>query len=159
MKVEIEFLHKSLTRENSKKLLMEHIERMAAGKAPFFSTTLSLVYDTLVEESFPQTTASGPHPGKSPGIGDQGVTDPTSHVANPTSHVNPPSVSRVAWLECTRCSAYSGLKDLYEGMRCPTCPETGAQGGRPCVKCQLCNVIYCTRRVDCVNRKCRAKFV
>ena len=34
MDVEIEFLHNNLTKENSKKLLMEHIERMASGEAP-----------------------------------------------------------------------------------------------------------------------------
>ena len=156
MDAEVEFLHKSLAKQNSKKLLMEHIERMASGEAPFFPTTLSLVYDTLVEGYFPQTT-SGPHPGKS--RGDQGVTNSTDQATNSTSHTNPPSAPRVSWLECTKCGVYSGLQDLYEGMRCPTCPETGAQGGRPCMKCQLCDVIYWTRRVDCVNRKCRAQFV
>ena len=157
MDAEVEFLHKSLAKQNSKKLLMEHIERMASGEAPFFPTTLSLVYDTLVEGYFPQTTTSGPHPGKSPG--DQGVTNSTNQATNSTSQVNPPSAPRVAWLECTKCGAYSGLNDLYEGMRCPICPETGVQGGRPCVKCQLCNVIYCTHREDCVNRMCGARFV
>ena len=183
MDLEIEYLNNNLTKENSKKLLMEHIERMASGEAPFFSTTLSLVYDTLVEESSPQTTASGSHPGKSPGTGDQGVTGSTDHATNPASHANPPSTStptvtsppspqtssptlgspstaaRLVWLECTKCGGYWGLKDLYEGVHCPRCPEMSVQEGRPRMKCRSCNVTLETERADCINRNCRARFV
>ena len=176
MDVEIEFLHNNLTKENSKKLLMEHIERMASGEAPFFSTTLSLVYDTLVEESSPQTTTSGPHPGKSPGTGDQGVTDSTSHANQPSTSIptvtSPPSpqtssptpgspstAARLAWLQCTKCGGCWGLKSLYEGVYCPKCPEMSVQEGRPRMKCRSCNVTLETERADCINRKCRARFV
>jgi DNA-directed RNA polymerase subunit RPC12/RpoP len=133
----------------------------------------------LVEEPCPRKIASGSHLGKSAGAGGQGVTDRTT---KPASHVNPPPAStptvtlpsssqttptprpsgtaaQVAWLECTRCGTYSRLKDLYEGMRCPICPERSVKKGRPRMKCQLCNVTPVVYRMDCANRKCRVKFV
>ena len=51
MDMEIESLHKSFT-EKDPELLMEHIQRMAYGETPLFATTLSFVYDKLVEKAF-----------------------------------------------------------------------------------------------------------
>ncbi|KAF9779806.1 hypothetical protein BJ322DRAFT_343003 [Thelephora terrestris] len=172
MDIEIEFLHSNFTEKNPK-LLMEHIQRMAYGGAPFLSTTLSLVYDKLVEKVFVQPVASG-----------FGLRDPpgSERTINPASHVNPPPAStptvtlpsssqtaptprpsgtaaQVAWLECTRCGTYSILENVYEDMRCPICPERSAKKGRPRMKCQLCNVTPVVYRVDCANSKCRVKFV
>ena len=55
--MEIEFLHENLTGKDPK-LLMDHIQRMASGEAPFFATTLSSVYSKLIEKAFAQSTPS-----------------------------------------------------------------------------------------------------
>ncbi|KAF9642810.1 hypothetical protein BDM02DRAFT_3273313 [Thelephora ganbajun] len=57
MDMEIQFFHENFT-EKDPKLLMDHIQRMASGEAPFFSTTLSLVYGKLLEKAFTQPTHS-----------------------------------------------------------------------------------------------------
>ena len=97
MTMEIEFLTSNFTKKNPK-LLMKHIRRMASGGVPFFSTTLSLIYDKLVEKVFPQTIVPGSGLGQSPGTGGHGVTNSTnqtnhtsqgsssiSHIVNPRS--------------------------------------------------------------------------
>ena len=56
--MEIQFLHKNLT-EKDPKLLMDHIKKMASREAPFFATTLSLVFDKLVEKTSPRPVPSG----------------------------------------------------------------------------------------------------
>jgi DNA-directed RNA polymerase subunit RPC12/RpoP len=68
MDMEIEFLHRNFT---EKKVLMEHIQRMASGEAPFFSATLSLVYDKLVERASAQPIASGSGHGNPTEVGNQ----------------------------------------------------------------------------------------
>jgi hypothetical protein len=56
----IEVLHRNLTKEDPK-LLMDYIQSAASGDAPFFPTTLSLVYDKLIGKEFPQVgTGSDP---------------------------------------------------------------------------------------------------
>ena len=57
MDMEIQFLLKNFT-EKDPKLLMDHVRRMASGEAPFFATTLSLVYGKLVEKVFTRPTSS-----------------------------------------------------------------------------------------------------
>ena len=96
MTMEIEFLTSNFTEKNPKPL-MKHIQRMASVGAPFFSTTLSLIYDKLVEKVFPQTIAPGSGIRQSPGTGGHSVMNSTnqmnhtsqgsssiSHVLNPT---------------------------------------------------------------------------
>ena len=60
MDMEIQFLHKNFTKKDPE-LLMGHIKKMASREAPFFATTLSLVFDKLVEKtsSRPVPTGSG----------------------------------------------------------------------------------------------------
>lgn len=57
MDKEIEFFRRNLTEQNVK-LLKDHIKRMAFNDAPFYSTTLSLVYRELFGKAFPQQTTS-----------------------------------------------------------------------------------------------------
>ena len=74
MDMEIKFLHENFT-EKDPKQLMDHIERMGSGKAPFFSKTLGLVYDKLIEKAFPKPPVpSGSGLGKSVEV--QVVADP-----------------------------------------------------------------------------------
>ena len=58
MDMEIQFLHENFT-EKDPKLLMDHIKKMAAREAPFFGTTLSLVFDKLVEKTSTRPVLSG----------------------------------------------------------------------------------------------------
>ena len=58
MDMEIQFLHEKFT-EKDPRLLIGHIQRMASGEAPFFATTLGLVYEKLVEKAFSRPVPSG----------------------------------------------------------------------------------------------------
>lgn len=61
MDVEVEFLQQIPTEWHSK-LLMDHIQKMESGEAPFLPMTLSLIYSTLVRKALPQPTTSGSGP-------------------------------------------------------------------------------------------------
>ena len=108
MDIEIEFLHKSFT-EKDPKLLMEHIQRMAYGEAPFYSTTLSFVYNKLVEKRFPQFIPSGSSLEES--VEFQSVADlcpPLSTSTSDNASSSSPKISpSLVWLRCmkTKCKA------------------------------------------------------
>jgi len=72
--MEIQFLHETFT-EKDPKLLIDHIQRMVSGEAPFFPATLSLVYDRLVEQTFPKNVSPGSGPWGS--TKSQTITTPT----------------------------------------------------------------------------------
>ena len=72
MDMEIQFLHETFTGKGPK-LLMNHIRRMGTGEVPFFSTTLSLVFDRLVEKASARSVPSGSGSGKSTEIQDTAV--------------------------------------------------------------------------------------
>ncbi|KAF9650015.1 hypothetical protein BDM02DRAFT_1689789 [Thelephora ganbajun] len=182
MDMEIQFFHENFTEEDPK-LLMDHIRRMGSGEVPLFSTTLSLVYDKLVENAFTQPISSSSALEKS--TSGQSVTEPAPplQVTNSISSIGPSSTpdatspsslqvpiptpgpvpsgstDRVAWLECMQCGELSRLKDLYDGLRCPLCPERSTKKGRPFMQCQLCSIARGTHRGDCIRRGCRATFV
>jgi len=88
MDMEIQLLHDHFT-EKDPKFLMEHIRRMASGEAPFFATTLSLVYDKLVEKAFARPVPSGFGLGKSAEV--ESVTDPFPPLQPLTSVFGVPS--------------------------------------------------------------------
>jgi len=183
MDMEIQFLYGNFTLEDSK-LLMEHIQRMASGEAPFFATTLSLVYDKLVEKAFAQPVSSGSGLGKSAEV--QSVADPcprpqasipissvpsisTSSDApssipqtptpNPGPEPAPSSTSSsLAWLRCNQCLNHVKVEDLYDGMRCPVCPSRSVQKGRPYVHCSVCRAQRVARTNNCPNRACLIGF-
>ena len=183
MDIEVQFLHENFT-EKDPKLLMEHIQRMASGEAPFFATTLSLVYDKLVERAFARFIPSGSGLGKSTQA--QSVASPCPPLQAPTSISGVPSTSTseapssvpqtpvpapnpgpipsstpppLAWLRCNQCHVPARLEDLYHGMRCPECPERGGGKGRPFMECSLCRIVRATRRNHCVRNACQARFV
>ncbi|KAF9649997.1 hypothetical protein BDM02DRAFT_3268320 [Thelephora ganbajun] len=150
MDMEIQFFHENFTKKNPK-LLMDHIRRMGSGQAPFFSATLGLVYDKLVEKKITQSIPSSSTPEKS--TDNWSVTDPVPplQVTSPTSSIDssptfgttslfspqapapilepvPSSgTDRVAWLKCIQCGEFSRLQDLYDGLRCPLCPPRGTR--------------------------------
>lgn len=181
MDMEIQLLHESFT-EKDPKLFMGHIQRMGSGESLFFATTLSLVYDKLVEKAFPQPIPSGSGAGKPAEV--RSVADPCTPIQAstpipivPSTSTNAPSPSPQApapaldpepvpssplpplvWLRCNQCSAPARLEDLYEGMRCPECPSRGSTKGRPFMQCPLCRIVRATPRADCVRTACRARF-
>ena len=138
--MEIQFLHENFTEKDSK-LLMDHIQRMGSGEAPFFSTTLSLVYDKLVEKAFPKHTSPGL------GLGCQSVATPTPPVqASPStpgiassSNLQAPApvpepisseatIKRVEYYQCVRCHGAVSEYDLRNSLHCPRCSGTGRNG-------------------------------
>ena len=151
MDMEIEFLHRNLTGKDPK-LLMEHIQRMASGEAPFFSKTLSLVYDKLVGCAFTRPIISDPDLGKSPEIESQGI-------AEPASTLTPQHAHRVVLVKCWQCGERAMLRDLCDGSRCPRCPPRTPGKGRPFMRCPLCDIVLGTGKDRCVGRSCMAKFL
>ena len=59
--MEIQFLHERAIEEDPK-LMINCIQKMVSREAPFFPTTLSLVYDKLVERAFVTHTLFDPRP-------------------------------------------------------------------------------------------------
>ena len=183
MDMEIEFFYGNSADRNPK-LLMDHIRRMASGEAPFFSTTLSLVYDKLVENSFGQPAAPDRCSAGSAGTGNQSIAGTsTIQTQDPPSSVNSPSspnthlprgewVSQQApspepepiplgavWLRCFQCHERARLRDLYEGLRCPQCPSRSIKKGKPFMRCPACNMIRTVARDTCIRYACQARFV
>ena len=82
MDMEIQLLYESLSKKDFK-LFLEHVQRMGSGEAPLFATTLSLVYDKLVEKAFARPIPSGSGVGKPAEV--QSVADPRTPFQAPTS--------------------------------------------------------------------------
>ena len=128
-------------------LLTDHIQRMASGEAPFFPTTLSLVYDKLVGKALPKGIAS-------PSTLD--VTSPSNLPAGPITGAVPSSATNDwAELKCARCRGVEPVQRLLSGLYCPTCPATGRNGkyqrGRPFMRCTWCSTLR-----DRTGRVCHA---
>ena len=174
--LEVQFLLENFT-EKDPKFLMEHIQRMASGETPFLPSTLSLVYDKLIEKVFVRSTATGAGPGKPAGTGGQSVKElaPSTQASNPTSSIKPFPTSPLApstqqaepelvppgavWLECFQCGERARLRDLFDGLRCPLCPSRSLQKGRPFMQCPSCNLVRGVRRETCDRNACQARFV
>ena len=185
MDMEIQFLHETFT---GKGPLMNHIRRMGSGEAPLFSTTLSLVYDKLVEKTVARSVPSGSGLGKSIEIQDAVVhttlpqmstftpqasafTPPTSwssFVASSSTRPpvptpapaswSIPSKDPLTWLVCHKCRKPALSANLYDGVRCPKCPSRGPKKGRPFMQCRSCGEVRAKRKTICARKKCKAKF-
>lgn len=181
MDIEIQFLHEAFPGKGPK-LLVDHIRRMGSGEAPFFSKTLSLVYDKLVEKTVAPPVPSGSGLGKSIEIQETVVdntppqastfTLPTSSSSGTAPSSSQPPIpipapasrpvssldERSVWLVCYQCGEPASLEELYGGLRCPTCPSRGPKKGRPYMKCQLCDAGRPERRDRCMRKACQVKF-
>ena len=184
MDIEIKFLHECFAKKDPKQL-MDHIQRMGSGDAPFFAKTLGLVYDRLIEKTFTRPAPSGSGLGKSVEV--QSVADPAPPPKAPSSISSVPptpigtsstllvspqppapsplpipvstnSSSRLARLVCNQCGESASLADLYEGLRCPQCPSRGGGRGRPWMRCQLCSTVRAESRTNCIRNSCQARF-
>jgi len=179
--MEIQFFRETVN-EMDPKLLIDHIQRMASGEAPFFSTTLSLVYDKVVEQAFTEHTPFGPGPDDCT-EGESLVHPTPPQASTPTSNVPPPPLASTVssssnsqapvsahepvpttttpnstWLICQRCRQPARLGDLREGLCCPRCPRRGIKA-RPLMQCTSCNSVRGTLRADCERRACRKIFM
>ena len=159
MEMEIEALCQDFAKRDPK-LLMDYVQGVASGEVPFFPITLSLVYDKLAETVFPKDPPSNSDCEKHPG-GQTITTQNPSQVLSthpvtalpptggPTTPTSPPTSS--AFLKCVRCRRFLQLGQLYGGLHCPRCPETGRNGlgvrGRPFMACSGCGRLR-TARVD-----------
>jgi len=186
MDLEIRFLLKNFT-EKDPKLLMKHIQRMASGEAPFFATTLSSVYDKLIEKAFGRPIPSGSGFVKfiqvynaAPSVPLQAspstfsVASPSTPDSTPPSNVRAldpdpqpqsqpqavPSRADAPWalLQCKVCGKTARLQDIHAGACCPRCPPS-AENGRSYMKCQLCGALKLRRSDECVRKSCQAKFL
>lgn len=166
--------------EKDPKSLMKYLQRMASEEAPFFSTTLSLVYDKLVENSFPKrpfgSVTGKPAGGQSvfhrappPHISASassvappsliGPVVPSSNLRSPTRGPDPPTATdNSTQLKCVRCGGFARLQDLYQGLRCPQCPEN-SKGRRPIMQCPSCNAQRTMRRDSCCKKNCGKRFI
>lgn len=164
--------------DHDPKLLTDHILAVVSGETPTISTTLSLVYDKLVESVFSQPIASGSGLGKSTETREQSVAEsvPTAEASNQTSGLPSPSQPHPSqpapdpvpdpepiplgaiWLECCQCRGRTRLRDLHNGLRCPRCPQRPRGKGRPFMQCPACNLIRVTPKDRCVRNACQARF-
>lgn len=166
--MEVRFLRERFTDKNHK-LLMDQIRRMASGKAPFLSTTLSLVYDDLIEGAF--QNHAPPDSGRGKSTGDQSATtsttprrripiptSPRRPIPTPPQRPVPTSSTTVGWgwarLKCTRCHRVASVNNLHDGLHCPRCPEGGRYKrvgeGRPFMRCTECNTLRDKRGNVCL---------
>jgi hypothetical protein len=158
--MEVQFLHERFT-EKDPKLLVDHIRRMASGEAPFFPTTLSLVYGKLVEKAFPKLTCAS-------GVTSSSTINPASssnlEIPAPTPRPAPlSSTTKWRWLKCVRCGENARLRELHNGLYCPRCSGNGKIGkvkrGRPFMLCLGCSRWRVTRLDECPKSECRGRFM
>ena len=98
--MEIRVLYEMFTGKDPKSL-MDHIQKMASGEAPFYSTTLSLVYDKVVEELFTKRVP----PGRGPGELTEGQS--ATVLTPPQPSISTPMLPRL--LYCTLLLLFLGL--------------------------------------------------
>ena len=179
--MEIQFLHNRVT-EKDPKLLIDRIQRMASGEAPFFPTTLSLVFDKLVEKACTKRTPLGPGPGVC--TESESPVHPTPPQAStPTSNIPPPPAINTfasssnlqapasthgpvppittpssTRLECRQCGRASRMRDLRENKRCPLCPA-GSKKGTILMRCSSCKTLRGANTGACGRKGCRKIFL
>jgi len=89
--MEIQFFHERVTKSDPK-WLIDRIQRMASGEAPFLSATLSLVYDKPLEETFTKRKPFGLGPGGCVEEESLGYPAPPQASTHPTFLHLPPSI-------------------------------------------------------------------
>ena len=159
MEVEIEFFHENITNKDSK-LLIDYLQSVGSGEIPFFSATLSLVYDGLFDKAFPKPSPFNPGPGQVPG-GQGAITPTPTQASNSTSNATSSSISNTtpsvaptvatssttstiagtSNLAITRPSATTTVSPSVQGPPAPT--RTTVPSSTPInrrqLKCTRCN--------------------
>ncbi|KAF9643676.1 hypothetical protein BDM02DRAFT_1372944 [Thelephora ganbajun] len=162
---------------------MDHIHRMASGVTPFFPTTLSLVYDKLVEKSLtkpisfglgfdgctgdqspidptPPLQASGSTPAidSPPTINSAACSSNSQALASTTGPITLNTASNLTRLKCALCGKIARLQDLYDGLRCPVCPGRCTRR-RPLMVCSSCNASRSMRGDDSSKKGRRERIM
>ena len=174
--MEIQFIRE---REMDHQLLIDHIRRMASGGAPFFPTTLSLVYDKLVEKALTERTffdrflevargarvSPAPRASTSSSIASPSIIGCAASSSNlqahaPTRRPAPlPTTAKLTGLRCVRCGAVARLQDLYAGLYCPQCQKGRRAERRAFMECRTCGVWRTMQRDDCCRKDCGRRFM
>ena len=177
--MEIEVLYRNFLK-NDPKQLMDYIQRVASGEAPFFPTTLSLVFEKLIGTKFPKPDSEQPPEGQNVTTSNP-VQASSSTVVAPASISTsnggssttptvtpPPTISPLAypppnagkmWLRCVRCRECTRVANLTGGLRCPWCLPLVMQMKEASMACTGCGRKR-TGRVDtCTAADCRAIFM
>ena len=181
--MEIQFFHQRVT-EKHPKLLTDHIQRMASGEAPFFPTTLSLLYDKLVEKAFtnahptvlvPAVALSASVP-FAPLLPKHRLPPPTFLHLPPSTlslrlpvqapaftHVPVPpiTITSPTRLKCRQWGEPSRLRDLVDGLRCPRCPTASkkARKAKILMLCSSCNQVRGGVGDNCERKACGKTFL
>lgn len=134
MDLEIKFLNENSPGENPK-LLMDHVQRMVSGEAPFLPATLSRIYGALARKV---------------------LAPPIPFGSNITSNIDP---SHKVSLICPQCYQTASRGSLCGGLCCPRCPRRNRKRGRPHMECPLCNTTRVSRDKSCSGRGCEAVFL
>ena len=169
--MEIQLLLERFAQKDPKSL-MKYIEKMASEEALFFPTTLSLIYDKLIENALSGPTGSQSvfHPTPPQASTSTSSVTPFSTISPTVSssnlqapasiHVPVPSTTPTnsTSLRCIRCGELIRLRDLYQGLRCPQCTPINGWG-RPIMQCVACDALRTECREDCHRQKCRRMFL
>jgi len=177
--MEIQVFHEKVT-EFDPKWLIDRIQRMASGEAPFFPTTLSCVYDELLEKAFAKCIPFGPGPGGCD-EGESLIHPAPPQASTPTSNIPPPPIAsssnlqalapthlpvpsitnpNLTWLKCRQCDGASQLRDLRKGMYCPQCPAgTPKMKRKILMQCSSCNLLRGKSVSSCERRVCKKRFL
>lgn len=145
MDVEVDFFLENFTGKEPG-LLKDHALKMSSGEAPFFPTTLGLLYAKLAEKVFVQPIASG-----------SGLKKPTDACGGgPILATKGPFDG---WLRCPICETRSKLEQFYLGLYCPTgwhrlrlahCPKCNTERSRTSDFCPNATVgIHATSLCAC----------
>lgn len=148
MEMELEFFDRCCVEQKPK--LLEHIQGMSSGNAPFFPTTLSLIYEKLFGKAFAQSITPSSGLDK---LGNQ------SAVGLTPSPVSLSTAFRVELLKCGWCGARVGLKDLHNSFHCPHCPPSSIFHIRPFMQCPLCDHVRECDSDSCFERSCGVRFM
>ena len=140
MDMEVEFFQSNFTQPDPK-VLMDHIQKMTSGEAPYFPETLSLVYGKLFSKAFPQTTFPGP-------IAEAPVEEVQDNVTVPK-----------LMLRCRRCDQGTMVKYLEMGKYCPGCGRTGFLYLGSIMTCPSCKSWRFDKKDRCRKKSCRTEFM
>ena len=184
--MEIEVLYQNFIK-NDPKHLVDYIQRVASGEAPFFPTTLSLVFEKLIGTKLPKSDSekslegqnvTTPRPAQA--SSSTSIVAPSSISTSNASSSTTPTVTRppvaippafpisVArplpgpdqkWLLCRVCRGFTRVAYLSGGLHCPRCRPVVKKIKQALMVCTGCGRKRATTVNTCIGATCRARFM
>ena len=141
MDMEVDFFLENFTGKDPE-LLKDHAQKMSSGEAPYFPTTLGLLYAKLAGKVFARPIASG-----------SGLKKPTD--AGGGGPVLAAKARVESQLRCpiASCGTVSKLERLYLGVYCP------GWHSLQFMHCPKCNTECSTPSDFCPNATCNVRFL